>query len=90
MERVQAAVSSQHYLSSCMVQVAGAASLVAAESAAEAKQQLMVQRRRLPEQAQAFSDGFAVGLAFLLKVSLQTASAGCEGHVTHCASSGLS
>lgn len=54
-----------------MLQVAGAASLVAAESAAEAKQQLMVQRRRLPEQAQAFSDGFAVGLAFLLKVSLQ-------------------
>ena len=53
-----------------MVLIAGAASLAAAESMAEAKQQLMTQRQRIPEQAQAFDDGFGVGLAYFLQVSL--------------------
>lgn len=53
-----------------MVLIAGAASLAVAESMAEAKQQLMTQRQRIPEQAQVFDDGFGVGLAYFLQVSV--------------------
>lgn len=55
-----------------MMQAACAASLAAAESAAEAKEQLSTQRRRLPEQARAFDDGFSVGLVVLMKVCVHT------------------
>ena len=46
-----------------------AATLAAAERAAEAKEQTTKPRRQLPDQAQIFVDGFAIGLAVLLEVA---------------------
>ena len=45
-----------------------AATLAAAERAAEAKEQTTKPRRQLPDQAHIFADGFAMGLAVLLEV----------------------
>ena len=58
-----------HSVSSIMLQVSGALSLTAAEAAAEAKEQLLSHRRKLPEQAQVFDDGFALGLAYTVQVT---------------------
>ncbi|KAL3162328.1 hypothetical protein ABBQ32_010012 [Trebouxia sp. C0010 RCD-2024] len=48
-------------------QVVPAATLAAAERAAEAKELTTKPRRQLPDQAQIFADGFAIGLAVLLE-----------------------
>lgn len=49
-------------------QIVPAATLAAAERAAEAKELTTKPRRQLPDQAQIFADGFAIGLAVLLEV----------------------
>lgn len=49
-------------------EVVPAAILAAAERAAESKEQLTRRRRQLPDEAQIFADGFAIGIAFLLQV----------------------
>lgn len=49
-------------------QVMPATILTAAEMAAEAKEQAIRRRHQLPDEAQNFADGFAIGLAFLLQV----------------------
>ena len=49
-------------------QIMPAAILTAAEKAAEAKEQAIRRRHQLPDEAQIFADGFAIGLAFLLQV----------------------
>lgn len=62
-------------------QVVPAATLAAAERAAEAKELTTKPRRQLPDQAQIFADGFAIGLAVLLEVQhvcLVGASAGAQ------------
>lgn len=51
-------------------QLVPAAILIAAERAAEAKEQTTRHRRQLPDQAQIFADGFAIGLAVLVEVNL--------------------
>ena len=51
-----------------LLQVAAAASLSAADHAVESKEQLTRRSRKLPDEAQLFADGFAVGLAFALQV----------------------
>ena len=51
-----------------LVELVTAAILAAAERAAEAKEQSMRHRRQLPEDAQIFADGLAIGVAFLLQV----------------------
>lgn len=68
LEDVQAAAQSHNHMGSYMLQTAGAASLLAAECTAEAKEQMSSQRRRLPEQARAFDDGFSLGCICTLKV----------------------
>lgn len=55
-------------MSSITLQLSGTLTLTAAEAAAEAKEQLWTHRRKLPDQAQASDDGFALGLACVLQV----------------------
>lgn len=54
-------------------QVIPAAILTAAAKAAEAKEQAIRRRHQLPDEAQIFSDGFAIGTAFLLQVGTSAA-----------------
>ena len=54
-------------------QVMPAAILTAAEKAAEAKEQAIRGCHQLPDEAQIFADGFAIGLAFLLQVGTSPA-----------------
>ena len=51
-----------------LLQTAPAACLSAAESAVEAKEQMIRRCQNLPNEAQVFADGFALGLAFVLEV----------------------
>ena len=51
-----------------LVEIVPAAILAAAERAAESKEQLTRRRRQLPDEAQIFADGFAIGIAFMLQV----------------------
>ena len=57
--------SSMHSL----LDIAAALTLTEAERASEAKQLLNRRSRYLPDKAQICSDGFVIGLAFLLEVS---------------------
>ena len=51
-----------------LAQIMPAAILTAVEKAAEAKEQATSLRHQLPDKAQIFADGFAIGFAFLLQV----------------------
>ena len=62
---------------SIMLQLSGALILTAAEAAAEAKEQLLTHRGKLPDQAQAFDDGFALGLACVLQVGTMDIAQRC-------------
>lgn len=58
-------------------QIMPAAILSAAEKAADAKEQATRPHHRLPDEAQIFADGFAIGLAFLLQVGTRCVLVSC-------------
>lgn len=61
-------------------QIMPAAILSAAEKAADAKEQATRRHHRLPDEAQIFADGFAIGLAFLLQVGTRHVLVSCVCH----------
>ena len=54
-------------------QIMPAAILATAEKTAEAKEQAIRRRHQLPDEAQIYTDGFAIGLALLLQVGTSAA-----------------
>jgi len=59
----------QQSLPAAFLQVAAAATLSAADHGVHSKEQATRRSRTLPNDAQMFADGFAVGLSFALQVS---------------------
>ncbi len=55
-------------LPAALLQVAAAATLSAADHGVQGKEQATRRSRTLPDDAQMFADGFAVGLSFALQV----------------------
>ncbi len=60
--------SMQQGCKQALLQVAAAATLAAAVHAVESKEQMTKRMRNLPDEAQIFADGFALGLAFVMEV----------------------
>ena len=72
----------QKSLPAALLQIAAAATLSAADRGVHSKEQATRRSRTLPNDAQMFADGFAVGLSFALQVIyLLDITQVCKQHV---------